>query len=163
MLAQSIAEMAIDGREGNEGTCFWFGNRTDGDAEISHLILLRGRGISKSPLNVSVSAELMREVHERTEALGLTLVAQIHSHSSFCGVDMSASDHAYGVSVPYFLSIICPDYAQNPETTFRDCGVHLCLPTRGYVRLTQKEVKRKMILVPGLVAATSLIGEDYEN
>jgi hypothetical protein len=158
-----MAEMAIDGRDGNEGTCFWLGKRAKGEAEVSHLIFLRGDGIHKSPLNVRVSAELMREVHERAEALGLTLVGQIHSHSSLCGVDMSASDHAYGVSVPFFLSIICPDYAQDSGTTLLDCGVHVCLPGRGYVRLHRKEVKRKMILVSGLLASASVIGENYGN
>lgn len=163
ILEQSIAEMAVDGRNGNEGTCFWLGKRAKGEAEVSHLVFLRGNGIHKSPLNVRVSAELMREVHERAEALGLSLVAQIHSHSSFCGVDMSPSDHAYGISVPFFLSIICPDYAQNPATTLLDCGVHVCLPEGGYIRLQRGEVKRKMIFMPGLLAGITVIGENYEN
>jgi hypothetical protein len=163
VLEQSIAEMAIDGRDGNEGTCFWLGKRAKGEAAVSHLVFLRGEGVHKSPLNVQVSAELMREVHERAEALDLMLVGQIHSHSGLCGVDMSASDHAYGVSVPYFLSIICPDYAQGPATTLLDCGLHVYLPERGYVRLLPREVKRKMILVPGLALDTSIIGENYEN
>src|SRR2546422_785689 len=59
VLAQSMAEMAIDGREGNEGTCFWLGRREDGEANVSHLVFLRGNGVRKSPLNVRVSAELM--------------------------------------------------------------------------------------------------------
>jgi hypothetical protein len=102
----------------------------------------------------------MREVHERADSLGLILVGQIHSHSSRCGVDMSGSDHAYGVSVPFFLSIIYPDYAQNPLTTIFDCGVHVCLPWRGYVRLSRREIRRKIIMVPDVTAGTSVVGED---
>lgn len=158
-----MTEMAMDGRNGNEGTCFWLGKRVNGEAEIGHVVFLRGSGIQKSPLNVRVSAELMRELHERAEALGLTLVGQIHSHSSLCGIDMSQSDHAYGISVPYFLSVICPSFAQDPATSLFDCGVHVCLPARGYVRLLQKEVKRKIILMPDLVAGTTLVGENYET
>jgi hypothetical protein len=159
LLEQSLAEMAIDGRQGNEGTCFWLGRRGGGKADVTHLVFLRGDGVRKSPLNVRVTEHLMREMHERAETLGLMLVGQIHSHGGCCGVDMSESDHAYGVSVPFFLSIICPDYAQNPRTTLLDCGVHVCLPRRGYVRLLQKEVQRKMILVPGKAAAASTVGE----
>jgi hypothetical protein len=159
-LGRSVAEMAIDGRSRREGTCFWLGRRAGGAADISHLVFLRGSGIRKGSLNIQISAELMREVHERAEALRLILLGQIHSHSIRCGVDMSASDHAYGVSVPFFLSIICPDFAQDPMTKLSDCGVHVFLPWRGYVRLSRKEVERKMILVPGAAAATSVVGEN---
>lgn len=158
-----MADMAIDGRVGNEGTCFWLGNRRRGDADISHIVFLRGEGVHKSPLNLRVRPELMREVHERAEALGLILVGQIHSHSGLCDVDMSPSDHAYGVSVPYFLSVICPDFAQDPATTLLNCGVHVCLPRRGYVRLAAKQIKQKMILVPGSSAGASVVGEDNAN
>jgi hypothetical protein len=160
VLEQSVAEMSIDGRDGNEGTCFWLGRRIDGDADVSHAVFLRGRGVRKSPLKVWVSPELMREVHEQADSLGLILVGQIHSHSSQCGVDMSASDHAYGVSVPFFLNVICPHYGQDPLTTIFDCGVHICRPRRRYVRLSRREVQRKIIMVPGGAAGTSVVGED---
>lgn len=163
LLQQSMADMAIDGRKGNEGTCFWLGKRAGGEAEVSQVVLLRGEGVRKSPMNVRVSPELMREVHELAEKLGLILVGQIHSHSGVCGVDMSPTDHAYGVSVPYFLSIICPDFAQNPATNLSDCGVHVCLPERGYVRLSTREMRRKVILEPGRAAGVSVIGKNYEN
>lgn len=158
-LEQSIADMAADGRNGNEGTCFWLGQRGRAEAEISDVFFLRGGGVRKSPRNVRVSAELMREVHERAQELGLILLGQIHSHSALCGVDMSASDHAFGISVPFFLSIICPNYAQNPMTTIRECGVHVFLPGKGYVRLSEEQVERKMLFVPGQMARTSIIGE----
>ncbi len=157
-LKQSIAEMAIDGQKGDEGTCFWLGRRANGEAQVSHLVILRGGGVRKGPLNIQISAELMREMHAQAEALGLTLLGQIHSHSSRCGVDMSASDHAYGVSVPFFMSVICPDFAQNPSTTILDCGVHIFLPRVGYVRLSRKQVQQKLNLVPGMVTSTLVIG-----
>jgi hypothetical protein len=156
---QSVAEMAIDGRNGDEGTCFWLGRRANREAQVSHLIFLRGKGIRKAPLNIHIDAELMRDVHERAEMLGLILLGQVHSHSSSCGVDMSASDHAYGVSVPFFLSVICPHFAQDPATTLPDCGVHVFLPGTGYVRLSPKQVEQKLALMPDLTVGASVIGE----
>jgi hypothetical protein len=158
-LTLSVEEMATDGRAGNEGTCFWFGKRIKGEADVSHLIFLRGSGVRKSPANVRVSAELMREVHERADSLGLTLLGQIHSHSKWCGVDMSSSDHAYGISVPYFLCVICPDFAQRSETTISECGVHVFVPKKGYVRLSDSQIERKMIITPKRQSQVSIVGE----
>lgn len=158
ILAQSINEMAIDGRMECEGTCFWLGQRVNSEATVSHLAILRGAGVRKSAFNVSIAAELMRELHDQAIARGLTLLAQVHSHSSECGVDMSATDHAYGVSVPFFLSIICPDYAQNNATKLLDCGIHICLPGKGYVRVRPEEVMDKIVQLPGLSATTLVAG-----
>jgi len=157
-ISSESAEMAIDGQREHEGTCFWLGQRANGEAQVSHWVILRGSGVRKGPLNIQISAELMREMHERAEALGLTLLGQIHSHSSRCGVDMSASDHAYGVSVPFFMSVICPDFAQDSNTTIFDCGVHVFLPRMGYVRLSRKQVQQKLKLVPGMAGGTIVVG-----
>ncbi len=159
-LAKSVEEMAIDGRDGNEGTCFWLGRRADREAEVSQLVLLRGNGISKKPFNIRISPDLMRQVHEQAERQGLVLLGQIHSHSGRCGVDMSESDHAYGITAPYLLSIICPNFAQDPMTKIVECGVHVCLPARNYVRLSRKQVEQKLMLVPGKGVDTVAVGEN---
>jgi hypothetical protein len=160
LLRQSIDEMALDGRCGNEGTCLWLGNRARGEATVTHVVFLRGPGVQKSPVNVRLSAELMRLVHDRADAQHLTLLAQIHSHSRWSGVNMSPTDHAYGISVPFFLSVICPDYAQNPATRIGDCGVHVFLPGEGYMRLTERQLSRKLVEAPGCRAEVLIAGED---
>lgn len=150
ILSHSIKEMGADGQRGFEGTCFWLGQRIDMEARVSHLALLRGKGVLKSPYNVTVTAELMRDLHSQALSLDLILLAQIHSHAAECGVDMSVTDHTYGISVPFFLSVICPNLAQDPATSILDCGVHICLPNVGYVRLARHEIEQRIHLLPGI-------------
>ena len=139
--------MAQDGRWGNEGISLWLGTKHRGEAHLSHLVFPRGSGVRKSPLNIQIAPELMREVHEQAEAVGRILVGQIHSHGRKYGVDLSPTDHAYGVRVPYFLSVVCPDYAQTDSTTIADCGVHIFLPNVGFTRLTHRQVAKQIVII----------------
>ena len=142
LLDESLAEMSLDGENGNEGICLWLGIRHDREriATISHLVKLRGTGIRKSPANIQIAPELMREVHHAAMELNLILVGQVHSHGKLYGVDLSPVDIRYGVSVPYYLSVVAPDYAMNPHTQWEECGVHVFFPERGYVRVGASDV-----------------------
>jgi hypothetical protein len=137
LLSASLAEMCIDGAKGNEGICLWLGIRDEDreTATISHLVKLRGPGIRKSPANIQIDPELMREVHHAAQALDRILVGQIHSHGREYGIDLSYVDIKYGISVPYYLSIVAPDYAMTPDTFWADCGTHIYLLAAGYVRV----------------------------
>lgn len=159
LFLETLRELALDGQHGNEGTCFWLGRRTNQEAIVSQLVLLRGEGVWKAPLNVTVSASLLRKVHDEAILREVILLAQVHSHSAECGVDMSPTDHAYGVSVPYFLSIICPDYARGKRTTIQDCGVHVCIPRAGYVRLSDSEISQQIRLVSQAPYETITVGQ----
>lgn len=141
LLVESLAEMRLDGEKGDEGICLWLGMRNEEDrtAVISHLVRLRGSGIKKSPANIQIEPQVMREVHHAAQELGLILIGQIHSHGRHYGVDLSYVDVRYGVSVPYYLSVVAPDYAMNPTTQWKECGVHIYLPDTGYVRVSSDE------------------------
>jgi hypothetical protein len=160
-MEESLEEMALDGAEGNEGICLWLGNKDDGgDAIITHAVLLRGPGIVKSPANIQIAPELMRQVHEVACELDLTLVGQIHSHGSDYGISLSFVDRRYGISVPYYLSVVAPDYALRRGTTIHDCGVHVFMPGAGYVGLTSKQVKKCILLESNRSIETLTIGDD---
>jgi hypothetical protein len=158
-LVRSREEMALDGRQGNEGTSLWLGTKLRGEARLTHLVFLRGAGIFKSPYNIQVTPELMREVHEKALAIGAILIGQIHSHHRHCGVDLSPTDHAYGIRVPYFLSVVHPEYAQTESTGISDCGVHVFLPKKGFVRLSDKEVAKQIVIDPKLSIEILIVGD----
>jgi proteasome lid subunit RPN8/RPN11 len=137
LLAESITEMRLDGQNGDEGICLWLGVRTEQEctATISHLVKLRGSGIRKSPANIQIEPRVMRDVHHEAQELGLILVGQIHSHGRDYGIDLSYVDIKYGVSVPYYLSVVAPDYAMKPKTQWEDCGTHIYFLGTGYTRV----------------------------
>jgi hypothetical protein len=159
-LAQSLREMAQDGVLGNEGVTLWLGHRGDGQADVTHLVALRGPGVVKRPDQLVIQSRLVNEVTDLAIELGLVLVGQIHSHGELYGTDLSYADRNFGIKVPYFLSVVAPDYALRPQTRLDECGVHLFEPGRGFRRLSQSEVVRRFDVVPAAPLPFSTVGEE---
>ena len=157
-LDYSREEMARDGILGNEGISLWLGTRDNGEAFVTHLVFLRGAGVRKSPYNIQVSPELMNEVHDRAIERDVVLVGQIHSHDRDFGVGLSMTDHRFGIRVPYFLSVVYPDFAQR-VADISECGIHVFLPDEGFMRLTAQEITHTINVDPTLRAETLIVGE----
>ena len=105
---------------------------------------------------------LLREGGQLLEAaidLGVSLIGQIHSHGPGYGVDLSPTDRMYGVAVPYYLSLVAPDYAVRPYTPLTECGVHVLQPGRGFRRLTTREINSRFELTQGKLPPLIVIGE----
>lgn len=149
VIMNSFKEMSVDGEVGNEGIVLWFGHRQNGRAEITHLVFLRGKGVIKQPDLLIIESSLLNDVTDVAIELGVALIGQIHSHGEGYGIDLSYSDRRYGITVPYYLSIVAPDYAMRPNTLLSDCGVHVFEPSSGYRRLALDEINRRIHVVSG--------------
>lgn len=160
VFAASLAEMARDGAEGNEGVALWLGTREGGEARVTHAVALRGLGVVRLPDHLSLPAAALNEVADVTIALGVTLLGQIHSHGPGYGVDLSRIDHVGGIRVPWFLSAVAPDYALRPTTRIEDCGVHVFEPDRGYRRLPARELATRVVITDDDAPAIILVGEE---
>lgn len=146
LLQIAVSEMAIDGKLGREGTCLWLGTKNGEVAEIKTTVILRGALINKSPANITIAPELIREVHHASRNDDLLLIGQIHSHGRSFGLGLSPIDRAGGFKVPSFLTIVAPDYGLTWPITWEDCGVHVYLKERGFVRLSKEQVREKIIV-----------------
>lgn len=157
VLADSISAMAPDGRRGNEGIVLWLGRVSEQEATVTHLVTLPDRWVRKRPDYLEVAPETLNTLLDVAEPLEVSLVGQIHSHPGTY-IDLSIPDRRYGISAPYFLSVVAPHYAQQPNTGWADCGVHQFLPRVGFCRLSREEVHRRMNVVETLRATTIVLG-----
>lgn len=145
--AESLKELAADGRHGTEGIALWLGTRADGVARITHVALLRGQHIHRSRYLIQVEPELLNDLTDAAGDCGVVLVGQIHSHAPECRTDLSEADRQYGFSVPGYLSVVAPDFATRARTDVADCGVHIFEPRAGYCRLGVDDVRQRVLLV----------------
>lgn len=159
VLEVSLAEMSRDGAEGNEGVAMWLGRRAQGCATVTHVMALRGRGVIKRPAQLIIQESVFAAITEAAIDLGVSLIGQIHSHGPGYGVDLSPTDRMYGVAVPYYLSLVAPDYAVRPYTPLTECGVHVLQPGRGFRRLTTREINSRFELTQGKLPPLIVIGE----
>jgi proteasome lid subunit RPN8/RPN11 len=155
----AMRELAHDGIKRIEGICLWLGNRgEDGLAAITHSVLLRGSYIEKSALNITINPKLMREVHEKAQENKVSLIGQIHSHAENVGTNLSSVDRRYGISVPGYLSVVAPNYGLTEGTAINDCGVYTYVPEKGYIRLSWREVSKRIIIDHQMQHSTLIIG-----
>lgn len=158
-FAASIEEMAIDGIKGNEGVALWLGRRNAGQAEVTHVVKLRGTGLIKRPDQLVIPPELINEVTDLAIKLDVALVGQIHSHGHLYGTDLSYTDRRYGIAVPHYLSLVAPDFALRKNTAVKDCGVHMFVPKQGFRRMSPMEVERRLCMIASATVPVVTIGE----
>ena len=159
-LAASLLEMARDGVRGNEGVALWLGRRGGGQAEVTHVVALRGPGVVKRPDQLVIQAALINDVTDLAIELGVVLVGQIHSHGELYGTDLSYADRTLGIRVPYYLSLVAPDYALRPRTRLEDCGVHVFEPGSGFRRLPAAEVGQRLQAVAAAPVPVLTVGKE---
>lgn len=156
-FALSLAELAMDGRAGNEGIALWLGQRDAGTAVITHVVALRGPGVIKRPALVHIEPWLLNDVTDVAIAHGLTLVGQIHSHGPGLPTELSYTDCQGGLAVPHYLSVVAPDYALRRGIRIEDCGLYEFVPKRGYEQL---DVSTRISVVADDSTALLTVGMD---
>lgn len=155
----AFAEMALDGANGNEGVTLWLGKRGNGTAEITHSVILRGPGVIKRPDYLNIEPDLLNDVADLAIELNVSLIAQIHSHGHGYSTDLSRTDRTYGIRVPYYLSIVAPDYAMKNYVPISDCGVHICEEDLDFRRLSRAEIESRIEIVSGIDTPVLMVGE----
>lgn len=160
VLEGSLREMSTDGIRGNEGVVLWLGRRAQRQAEVTHLVGLRGSDVIKRPDLLVISPWLLNEVADVALQLSVSLIGQIHTHGSGYDIDLSRTDRTRGIAVPHFLSVVAPDYGLRSDIGITDCGVHVFEPGLGYRRLSTREVEQRVQVVSGSPPPLLLIGQD---
>lgn len=147
-IPDALAEMALDGRDGNEGIVLFLGRDNGAAAELTHMVKLRGHGVEKHPAQIKIDAALLNEVTDVAIGNNVRLIGQVHSHGPGYSLDLSTTDRLYGVKTPYYLSLVAPDYGMSGVPIQR-WGVHVFMENQGFVRLGIREVERRIQIVPG--------------
>jgi proteasome lid subunit RPN8/RPN11 len=148
VIADSLTEMAIDGRRGNEGIVLWLGRGEDNVAEVTHLIRLRGPLVEKRPDFINIHPSLLNDVIDVAIERNARIIGQVHSHGPGYSLDLSPTDREYGIKAPSYLSLVAPAYAKTAAAP-HSWGVHVCADGTKYIRLTPDEARRRLQLVPG--------------
>jgi hypothetical protein len=156
-IADALKEMAIDGSEGNEGIVLFLGRDIDSVAEVTHLLKLRGPAVEKCPARINIDAALLNDVTDVAMGNKVRLIGQVHSHGPGYGLDLSPTDRTYGIRSPYYLSLVAPDYALS-AAPLQKWGVHVFMENQGWVRLSESEADRRLLVLPNARASVITVG-----
>jgi proteasome lid subunit RPN8/RPN11 len=148
-IEDSLDEMALDGAKGTEGIVLWLGKDNDDIADITHLVRLRGPLVVKRKEYINIHSALLNDVADIAIEHGLRLLGQVHSHPPGYSVDLSPTDRMYGIQVPFYLSLVAPDFART-SAPVHNWGVHIYTAEAGYIRADQEKTRRCLQLTDGL-------------
>lgn len=157
VLSESIRLMSPDGRKGNEGIVMWLGRIQAGIGTVTHLVAFEDNLLCKRPDYLQIPSAVMNAVADISEKMGVVLIGQIHSHPGNF-VDLSMADRRYGISAPYYLSVVAPYYAQKPDTNWRQCGVHQFVTHLGFRRFSADETARRISVMPAQMSKIVMLG-----
>ncbi len=146
-IVDSLTDMAIDGRNGNEGIVLWLGRDIDEIAEVTHLVRLRGPKVEKLPDLINIHPDLLNDVADIAIANKVRMVGQVHSHGPGYSLDLSPTDREYGIQAPSYLSVVAPDYGST-TAPFQTWGIHVFIDS-AYRRLPAHEVQRRIQINAG--------------
>jgi hypothetical protein len=158
-IEDSLNEMAMDGTKGTEGIVLWLGKDSDEIADITHLIRLRGPLVEKRKESINIHSALMNDVADIAIVRGLRLVGQVHSHPPGYSVDLSPTDRMYGIQVPFYLSLVAPDFART-RVPVHDWGVHVYTAKAGYVRLAREAAQDCLQITHGVRPPMLTVGAE---
>ena len=148
-IEDSLDEMALDGAKGTEGIVLWLGKDNDDIAEITHLIRLRGSLVVKRKEYINIHSALLNDVADIAIERGLRLLGQVYSHPPGYSVDLSPTDRMYGIQVPFYLSLVAPDFART-RVPVQNWGVHIYTAEAGYLRVDQEQTRHCLQITDGL-------------
>lgn len=158
-IDDSLDEMAIDGAKGSEGIVLWLGKDSNEIADITHLIRLRGPLVEKRKAYINIDSALLNDVADIAIEHGLRLVGQVHSHPPGYSVDLSPTDRMYGIQVPFYLSLVAPDFARR-RSTVHDWGVHIYTAKAGYVRIDREAARDCLQITHGSRPPMLTVGDE---
>lgn len=158
-IDRSMTEMAIDGSRGCEGIAMWLGRVDDHTALVTHVAVLRGKGIEKAANYIVIDADLVNELTDMVIDLRVMLLGQIHSHGPFYGTVLSETDRRCGISAPGYLSVVAPDYGMKPKTTIEDFGFHV-FQNDAWRRMGGSEVQDRIVLSAEAEIPVVAVGHD---
>jgi hypothetical protein len=159
-IADSLAEMAIDGRSGNEGIVLWLGRDHEEVAEVTHLVRLRGPLVQKYPDQINIDQALFNDVADLTIEQQVRLIGQVHSHGFGYSLDLSPTDREYGIQTPGYLSLVAPDYGTQ-RAPIHSWGIHVFADSC-YRRLSKDEAVRRIQVTEGPQIPFLTVGGSHE-
>lgn len=125
LLEATVRGLRQEGRFAVESIVFWAGGVRDGTATISTLLIPKGPGVSKHPLQVRVDDRTMAALCDRLDPPQTVLLAQVHTHQG--EAFHSWADDQFSPDTPGFLSIVLPRFAHGGPETWMEWAFFECL------------------------------------
>lgn len=107
LLHETLRALQEEGQYSVESMVFWAGHLSHDAATITHLIVPKGPGVFKHPLQIRISDAVVAALFDVLDPPRLVLLAQVHTHLE--EAFHSAVDDHFSFDTPGLLSVVVPN------------------------------------------------------
>jgi hypothetical protein len=144
LLDETVRVLQTEGRYKVESILFWAGTVRDGIATVSDVLVPKGPGVIKRPLQVSVDDRTIAALCDILDPPRLVLLGQVHTHigSAF----HSYTDDHFCFETAGFLSVVVPHGARKGAGEWRKWAFFECRGGPRFKALTKSDLKRRFAI-----------------
>lgn len=157
LLQELVSRLREEGRGRTESIAFLGGSISGLGAEITHLFVPRGRGVTLHPLYARVSDRTIAEIAGLVDPPNLVLLGQVHTHKY--EAFHSETDDANTLDTPGYLSIVVPEFATNGFEGLDSWAVYECTGSRSFRQIQGAELARRFVITGGGAPEVYYVGE----
>lgn len=141
LLEETVRALREEGRDTVESIVFWAGGVSDSIATISTLLIPKGAGVSRHPLQVRVDDRTMAAVCDHLDPPRSVLLGQVHTHRD--KAFHSWADDQFSLDTPGFLSIVVPRFARDGVDTWTEWAFFVCAGGGRFQEMSRQVVARR--------------------
>lgn len=145
LLVKTVATLRAEGQGRVESLVFWAGAVGRGVADVRHLFVPAGPGVSKDESHLRVSDAVIAALCDLVDPPRVAVLGQVHTHryEAF----HSPTDDANSLDTPGYVSIVIPHFAEGGADLWEDWAFHECLGSGTFRLLPPAERARRFQII----------------
>ena len=124
LLDETLAALRAEGQLRVESLVFWAGSVQNGAATVTHVVVPKGDGVFKHPLQVRIDENVLAAVCDLVDPPRLLLLGQVHTHLG--DAFHSPTDDRFSLDTPGYLSIVIPNFARDDAALWHLWAFYEC-------------------------------------
>jgi hypothetical protein len=157
LLEQTVRSLRADKGDDVENIAFWAGHVASGRAEITHLLVPRGKGVIRAPYFIQVESNTISALCELLDPPRVVILAQIHTHLG--RAFHSETDDKFSFDTPGYLSVVIPRCGRGGYSLWHDWSYNICLGNGKFRELSRAEIINSFIIETETTIITQEISE----
>lgn len=146
LLEATVQILRHEGAGQVESILFWAGTLGNRQGRVTRVLVPRGPGVFKHPLQVRVSDGIIAGLCDFIDPPSIVLLGQVHTHKF--EAYHSVADDENSLDTPGYLSVVIPRFASNASGTWQEWAFCECIASKTFRQFPAAEVHERIIVEP---------------
>ncbi len=155
LFEETVQRLREEGNFKVESIVFWIGSVDDASATVTQVAVPRGPGVSKHPMQIRVSENMIAALCDLLDPPRAVLLGQVHTH--MYEAFHSPTDDRYSLDTVGYLSLVIPDFGRGEPSRWQEWAFHECEGPQRFRRLKVEEVRERFVVDPAAPVSVHVV------